>query len=92
MASIFELVRTGFGVTVVPAMAATHSGCKLVPLEGAFRRVGYLRARHHIVTKPMREFIQWLRHLAVLAEGSDLPEKSRARGGSDKTKSQHAGK
>jgi len=65
MASIFELVRAGFGVTVVPAMAAMNSGCRLVPLEDAFRRVGYLRARHHVVTKPMREFIQWLRQLAA---------------------------
>lgn len=66
MASIFHLVRAGYGVTVVPAMASSHSaGCKLIPLHGSFRHVGYLRARHHVVSNPMREFISWLRNLAA---------------------------
>jgi len=64
MASIFQLVRAGFGVTVAPAMASKHSaGCKLIPLHNSFRRVGYLRARHHVVSNPMREFAAWLRAL-----------------------------
>jgi LysR family hydrogen peroxide-inducible transcriptional activator len=64
MASIFQLVRAGFGVTVAPAMASSHSaGCKLIPLHNSFRRVGYLRARHHVVSNPMREFAAWLRGL-----------------------------
>ena len=64
MASIFQLVRAGFGVTVAPAMAAGHSaGCKLIPLQNSFRRVGYLRARRHAVSNPMREFCVWLRGL-----------------------------
>jgi LysR family transcriptional regulator, hydrogen peroxide-inducible genes activator len=65
LASIFQLVRSGFGLTVVPAMAASHSaGCKLVALRGnSFRRIGYLRARRHSVTRPMREFTSWLRTL-----------------------------
>jgi LysR family hydrogen peroxide-inducible transcriptional activator len=67
--SIFQLVRSSFGLTLVPAMAAAHAeGCTLVPLrENSFRRIGYLRARRHSVTRPMREFITWLRGLA----GSD---------------------
>src|SRR6266436_4475439 len=43
LASIFQLLRAGFGATVIPAMASSHSaGCKLVALQGnSFRRVGY---------------------------------------------------
>jgi LysR family hydrogen peroxide-inducible transcriptional activator len=65
LASIFQLVQSGFGLTVVPAMAASHSaGCKLVALRGnSFRRIGYLRVRRHSVTRPMREFTAWLRTL-----------------------------
>jgi LysR family hydrogen peroxide-inducible transcriptional activator len=63
LASIFELVQAGFGVTVLPAMATAHAdGCKLIPLQGnSSRRIGYLRARRHHVTRPMREFTAWLR-------------------------------
>lgn len=63
LASIFQFVRSGFGLTVVPAMAASHAaGCKLIPLRGNnFRRIGYLRARRHFVTRPMSEFTAWLR-------------------------------
>lgn len=65
LASIFQFVRSGFGLTVVPAMASSHSaGCKLIPLRGnSFRRIGYLRARRHVVSRPMREFTVWLRTL-----------------------------
>ena len=65
LASIFQLVRAGFGVTVIPAMASSHSaGCKLVALQGnSFRRIGYLRAKRHFVSRPMREFTAWLRTL-----------------------------
>lgn len=63
--SIFQLVRSDFGLTLVPAMASAHAlGCTLVPLRGnIFRRIGYLRARRHLVSRPMREFIAWLRTL-----------------------------
>lgn len=65
LASVFQLVRSGFGVTIVPAMAAPFSsGCKLIPLRGnSFRRIGYLRARRHFVSRPMREFADWMRKL-----------------------------
>jgi LysR family transcriptional regulator, hydrogen peroxide-inducible genes activator len=79
MASIFQLVRASFGVTVVPAMAVSHSaGCKLLPLRGSFRRVGYLRAKHHVVSNAMREFISWLRKKPVESQPkrvlSDSPD------------------
>ena len=63
MESIFELVRSGFGLSVVPEMAISHAGgCALVRLDTkSYRRIGYLRARRHLVSKPMREFTSWLR-------------------------------
>ena len=69
--SIFQLIRSGFGVTLVPRMASSHAGgCALVPLQGSnCRRIGYLRARRHVVTKPMRELISWLR---TVSTGSSL--------------------
>jgi LysR family transcriptional regulator, hydrogen peroxide-inducible genes activator len=78
LASIFQLVRSGFGVTVIPEMASQHAaGCKLIPLRGNnFRRIGYLRARRHAVSRPMREFIAWLRSLlpSAVARGAQKPE------------------
>jgi len=67
LASIFQFVRSGFGLTVVPAMTASHAtGCQLIPLRGgSFRRIGYLRARRHLVSRPMREFTAWLRTLVA---------------------------
>lgn len=46
-------------------MAAAHAdGCKIVSLErSSFRRIGYIRAGHHFVSKPMKEFFAWLRAL-----------------------------
>jgi LysR family transcriptional regulator, hydrogen peroxide-inducible genes activator len=63
LASIFQFVRSGFGLTVVPAMAAPHAhGCRLIPLRGSnYRRIGYLRARRHFVSRPMIAFTGWLR-------------------------------
>ena len=41
MESIFELVRAGFGLSVVPAMASSNAaGCALVPLRTkSYRRI-----------------------------------------------------
>ncbi len=66
MESIFELVRSGFGLSVVPKMASSNAaGCTLVRLhKKSFRRIGYIRARRHLVSRPMREFISWLRSIA----------------------------
>ncbi len=75
LASIFQFVRSGFGLTVVPAMAAPHAmGCKLIPLRGTnYRRIGYLRARRHFVSRPMSEFTAWLR--TVLPRSTDQTTK-----------------
>jgi hypothetical protein len=55
---------------MVPAMASSHgAGCALIPLKGApTRRVGYMRARRHVVTRAMRELTSWLRGLAGAVE------------------------
>jgi LysR family hydrogen peroxide-inducible transcriptional activator len=65
IASIFPLVATGFGISLIPAMAAPLAkDCAIVPLErSSFRRIGYMRASHHFVSKPMKEFFAWLRSL-----------------------------
>jgi LysR family hydrogen peroxide-inducible transcriptional activator len=78
LASIFQLVRTGFGLTVVPAMASSHAtGCKLIPLrEKSFRRIGYLRARRHCVSRPMREFTTWLRGLTPRSSAGEVLDKT----------------
>jgi len=76
-ASIFALVAAGFGISLVPAMAARsqrpgaersrgkarrEAGCVLLPLEGgAVRRVGYLQLRRHVASPAQQAFIQWLR-------------------------------
>jgi LysR family transcriptional regulator, hydrogen peroxide-inducible genes activator len=67
--SIFRLIASGFGVSLVPQMASMRAdGCALIPLKGnSSRRIGYLRARRHVVTKPMREFTAWLRKLPTPA-------------------------
>jgi DNA-binding transcriptional LysR family regulator len=62
----FELVRSGFGLSVVPEMAFSNAaGCTLVRLQTqSYRRIGYIRARRHRVSQPMREFTSWLRSIA----------------------------
>src|SRR6266481_94696 len=65
--SIFQLIRAGMGVTLAPAMASSHgAGCAFIGLKGPHtRRIGYLRARRHVVTRPMREFTSWLRKVSA---------------------------
>jgi LysR family hydrogen peroxide-inducible transcriptional activator len=69
-ASIFALVAAGFGVSVVPRMAANSaSGCVLVPLRnGGVRRVGYAQARRPFVPPAQKAFIAWLREQARSAQ------------------------
>lgn len=64
--SIFALVAAGFGVSIVPEMAAPDArDCALLPLAApALRRVGYLRARRHSATRTEKAFIAWLRKTA----------------------------
>lgn len=65
-ASIFELIRSGFGVSIVPEMARTSAaGCTLVELDPrAMRRVGYVRAERRYVTRALEAFVAHLRAAA----------------------------
>jgi LysR family hydrogen peroxide-inducible transcriptional activator len=61
--SILPLVAEGFGISLVPQMAArTSTGCKYLELEReAFRRIGYMRVRQHALGSAQKAFISWLR-------------------------------
>lgn len=63
LASIFPLVSSGFGVSLVPAMSAPDArGCTLIPITPeAERRVGYVRLKQKQSTASQRALIQWLR-------------------------------
>jgi LysR family transcriptional regulator, hydrogen peroxide-inducible genes activator len=66
VASIFELIRAGFGVSLVPEMARrAATGCRLIPIEPkAERRVGYVRLERRYVSRAMEAFTGWLRDSA----------------------------
>lgn len=66
--TIFELIRAGFGVSIVPEMARNLSeGCKLIELEPrASRRVGYIRLERRYLSKALEAFTA---HLTEAAEG-----------------------
>jgi len=61
--TIFELIRAGFGVSIVPEMARTLSqGCRLIEIEPkATRKVGYVRLERRYVSKAMEAFTGYLR-------------------------------
>jgi LysR family hydrogen peroxide-inducible transcriptional activator len=65
--SILSLVAAGFGVSLVPRMAATAgSGCAFIPLDReAHRRIGYMRVRQHALGTAQKAFLRWLRELAT---------------------------
>jgi len=62
-ASIFELIRAGFGVSLVPEMARRAAvGCRLIPIEPkAMRRVGYVRLERRYLSRVLESFTGWLR-------------------------------
>ena len=64
-ASIFELIRAGFGVSIVPEMARRSSdGCKLLTIEpAASRRIGYVRLERRYISKPIEAFTAYLREV-----------------------------
>jgi LysR family transcriptional regulator, hydrogen peroxide-inducible genes activator len=64
--SIFPLVAAGFGVSLIPEMAASAAaGCTLLELEReAYRRIGYMRVRQHALGATQKEFIRWLRAIS----------------------------
>lgn len=63
LTSILAMVSTGFGVSLIPEMAARHAGaCCLYPIRPAsYRRIGYAQAAGHHSTPLQKKFIQWLR-------------------------------
>jgi LysR family hydrogen peroxide-inducible transcriptional activator len=63
--SIFPLVASGFGVSIIPEMAAPlATGCRVVPLGPAsVRKIGYFRNRRGISSKAVKAFVSWLRSL-----------------------------
>jgi LysR family hydrogen peroxide-inducible transcriptional activator len=65
-ASIFELIRAGFGVSIVPEMARQSADrCRLIPLAPkATRRVGYVRLERRYVSKTIEAFTTYLREVA----------------------------
>jgi LysR family hydrogen peroxide-inducible transcriptional activator len=61
--TIFELIRAGFGVSIVPEMARSLSqGCKLIEIEPkASRRVGYVRLERRYLSKALEAFTDYLK-------------------------------
>ncbi|HBY63612.1 MAG TPA: LysR family transcriptional regulator [Solibacterales bacterium] len=64
--TIFELIRAGFGVSIVPEMARNLSqGCKLIEIDPrASRRVGYIRLERRYVSKALEAFTAYLKDSA----------------------------
>jgi LysR family transcriptional regulator, hydrogen peroxide-inducible genes activator len=65
LASIFELIRAGFGVSIIPEMARRSAeGCKLLNIEpAASRRIGYVRLERRYISKPIEAFTAYLREI-----------------------------
>jgi LysR family hydrogen peroxide-inducible transcriptional activator len=61
--TIFELIRSGFGVSIVPEMARRLSeDCKLIEIEPkASRRIGYVRLERRYLSKPFEAFTAFLK-------------------------------
>lgn len=64
--TIFELIRAGFGVGIVPEMARGSSqGCRLIAIEPrASRRVGYIRLELRYLSKALEAFTEHLKTAA----------------------------
>lgn len=73
--SIFSLVASGFGVSIIPEMAAPLAiGCCLVPLGPAsVRKIGYFRNRRCFQSKSVKAYMSWLRTVAGEQEKNKLP-------------------
>lgn len=69
--TIFELIRAGFGVSIVPEMARSLSaGCRLIELEPrASRRVGYIRLERRYLSKAVEKFAAYLKESAAVRKG-----------------------
>ncbi len=77
-ASIFELIRAGFGVSIVPEMARRAAeGCRLIAIDPkATRRVGYVKLERRYVSKTIEAFTGFLRESG--AKPSAAPHKAPA--------------
>jgi LysR family hydrogen peroxide-inducible transcriptional activator len=64
--TIFELIRAGFGVSIVPEMSRSLSlGCRLVEIEPkASRRIGYVRLERRYLSKAIEAFTTYLKDVA----------------------------
>ncbi|MBE0659867.1 MAG: LysR family transcriptional regulator [Bryobacteraceae bacterium] len=64
--TIFELIRAGFGVSIVPEMARGLSqGCRMIEIEPkASRRVGYIRLERRYLSKALESFTGYLKEAA----------------------------
>jgi len=65
--TIFELIRAGFGVGIVPEMSRKLSqGCKLIELDPkASRKVGYIRLERRYLSKALEAFTGYLKESSV---------------------------
>ncbi len=72
--TIFELIRSGFGVSIVPEMARNLSeGCRLIEIEPkASRRVGYIRLERRYVSKAVDAFTGYLKDSAEKRKGGHV--------------------
>jgi len=63
LSSIFALVASGFGISIVPAFAAAEArGCALIPLEPrGHRKLGYAQVHGHHALPVQKRFISFLR-------------------------------
>ncbi|MBN9663638.1 MAG: LysR family transcriptional regulator [Acidobacteria bacterium] len=68
--TIFELIRAGFGVSIVPEMGRGLShGCRMIEIEPkASRRVGYIRLERRYLSKALEAFTAYLRESAEKAK------------------------
>jgi len=69
--TIFELIRGGFGVSVVPEMGRSLStGCRLIAIEPkASRRVGYIRLERRYLSKALEAFTGYLQECVAKRNG-----------------------
>lgn len=64
--TIFELIRAGFGVSIMPEMArGLSAGCRMIEIEPKVsRRVGYVRLERRYVSKAVEAFTGYLKECA----------------------------
>ncbi|MBC7928568.1 MAG: LysR family transcriptional regulator, partial [Bryobacteraceae bacterium] len=69
--TIFELIRGGFGVSVVPKMGRSLStGCRLIEIEPqASRCVGYIRLQRRYLSKALEAFTGYLQDSVAKHKG-----------------------